>query len=366
MSSTALSFSVTKNPSPVTAQEREKILRDPGFGVYFTDHMVTIDWDVKNGWHNAQVVPYGPLSLDPAAAVLHYAQEIFEGLKAYRHDDGTISTFRPEANAERFAQSARRLALPELPVDVFIESLRQLVAVDSDWVPDSEGEKSLYLRPFMIATEPFLGVDSAKEVKYVLIASPAGPYFAGGVKPVDIWLSTNFTRAALGGTGEAKCGGNYAASLEPQQEAYEHGCKQVLFLDAESHTYIDELGGMNIMFVTDKQELITPVLTGSILHGVTRRSILELARHRGLKTEERRISIDDWRQGVADGTIREVFACGTAAVINPLAELRAPEFSIPAAPDTPGPVTMSLRKELTDIQFGRAEDPFGWVVVLKK
>lgn len=363
---TMLTFSVTRNPNPTSPAARAEILKDPGFGVHFTDHMVTIDWSADEGWHNAVVVPYGPLQLDPAAAVLHYAQEIFEGLKAYRHADGTISTFRPTENAHRFQRSAKRLALPELPDDLFVESLRQIIAVDADWVPDGEGEKSLYLRPFMIATEAFLGVDSTKEAKFVLIASPAGPYFAGGVKPVDIWLSTDYSRAALGGTGEAKCGGNYAASLEPQQEAYHHGCKQVLFLDAETHTYIDELGGMNIMFVFANGELVTPLLSGSILHGITRKSILELAKLRGLKPVERRVSIEEWRAGVADGTIREVFACGTAAVINPLAELRAPKFTIPAAPDTPGPVTLGLRQQLTDIQFGRAEDPFGWVVPLNK
>ncbi len=360
----AVTFSVTHNPNPASAEARAKILEDPGFGSYFTDHMVTVDWSAAEGWHDAKVVPYGPLQLDPAAAVLHYAQEIFEGLKAYRHADGTIGTFRPEENAKRLQSSARRLALPELPVEIFIESLKQIIAVDADWVPDGVGETSLYLRPFMIGTEAFLGVDAAKEVKYVLIASPAGPYFSGGVKPVDIWLSEDYSRAALGGTGEAKCGGNYAASLEPQQEAYANGCKQVLFLDAESHTYIDELGGMNIMFVFANGELVTPELSGSILHGITRKSILQLAESRGLTPVERRVSIDEWRDGVASGAIREVFACGTAAVINPLAELRSKTFTIPAAPDTAGEVTMGLRAALTDIQYGRAADPFGWVVPL--
>lgn len=358
----SVTFSVTTNPNPTSAEERAEILRDPGFGVHFTDHMVTIDWSVDEGWHDAQVIPYGPLQLDPAAAVLHYAQEIFEGLKAYRHADGTIGTFRPEENARRLQASARRLALPELPEDIFLESLRQLVALDNEWVPDGVGETSLYLRPFLIGTEAFLGVDSAKTVKYVLIASPAGPYFAGGIKPVDIWLSSDYTRAALGGTGEAKCGGNYAASLEPQQEAYANGCKQVLFLDAETHTYVDELGGMNIMFVFRNGELVTPLLSGSILRGITRKSILQLAQLRGLTPVERRVSIDEWREGVESGEIREVFACGTAAVITPLAELRSREFTIPAAPETGGPVTIGLREHLTDIQYGRAEDPFGWVV----
>lgn len=360
----AVEFEVTRNPHPTSAEARAEILKDPGFGVHFTDHMVTVDWSAAEGWHDAKVVPYGPLQIDPAAAVLHYAQEIFEGLKAYRHADGTIATFRPDENAKRFQLSARRLALPELPSEIFIESLKQIIAVDADWVPDGVGETSLYLRPFLIGTEAFLGVDSAKEVKYVLIASPAGPYFAGGVKPVDIWLSEDYSRAALGGTGEAKCGGNYAASLEPQQEAYEHGCKQVLFLDAETHTTVDELGGMNIMFVFANGELVTPTLSGSILRGITRKSILALAKSRGLTPVERSVTIAEWREGVVNGSIREVFACGTAAVITPLAELRAKSFTIPAAPDTAGPVTMGLRETLTNIQYGRADDTFGWVVPL--
>lgn len=359
-----VTFSVTRNPNPATSEARAKVLEDPGFGVHFTDHIVTIDWSIDRGWHDAAVLPYGPIALDPAAAVLHYAQEIFEGLKAYRHADGSIWTFRPYENARRFQRSAKRLALPELPEELFVESLRQLIAVDGDWVPDGKGETSLYLRPYMIATEPFLGVDAAKEVKFVLIASPAGPYFTGGVKPVDIWLSENYARTSLGGTGEAKCGGNYAASLEPEQEAFDHGCKQVLFLDTETHTHIDELGGMNIMFVFANGELVTPALTGSILHGVTRKSILELAADRGLRPVERNVGIEEWKKAAADGSLREVFACGTAAVINPLAELRARDFTIPAAPDTAGPVTMGLREALTDIQYGRAADPHNWLVKL--
>lgn len=356
----ALEFTVSPNPTPASDEVRAEILKDPGFGVKFSDHMVTIDWTVEDGWHDAQVLPYGPISLDPGASVLHYAQEIFEGLKAYRHADGSVWTFRPEENAHRFQRSARRLALPELPDELFLESLKQLLALDSDWVPDPQGEKSLYLRPLMISTESFLGVRSAQAVKFLLLASPAGPYFSGGVKPVDIWLSTKYARAGLGGTGEAKCGGNYAASLEPEEEAKAHGCKQVLFLDSETHTHIDELGGMNIMFVHSDGTLVTPKLTGSILHGITRKSILQLATDRGLKPVERTVTIDEWKQGAADGTITEVFACGTAAVINPLAALKAEGFTIPAAKDTAGPVTMGLRKALTDIQYGRAEDPYGW------
>ncbi|MGO2654498.1 MAG: branched-chain amino acid aminotransferase [Pseudoclavibacter sp.] len=361
----AMTFAKHLTTNPTDAAKRSEILKDPGFGVNFSDHMVTIDYSQDKGWHDAQVLPYGPLSVDPAASVFHYAQEIFEGLKGFRHDDGSVWTFRPDRNAHRFQRSAERLALPQLPVDTFVQSLKELVEVDADWVPDAEGEKSLYLRPFMIATEVFLGVHSAHEVKYVLIASPAGPYFKDGVKPVNIWLSTDFSRAALGGTGEAKCGGNYAASLEPQEEAYRNGCSQVLFLDAETHTNVDELGGMNIMFVTKDGRLVTPKLTGSILHGVTRESVLQLAEEEfGLKTEETSVSLDWWRDGVASGEITEIFACGTAAVINPLAELRSPDFTIAAPAETAGKITAGLRKALTDIQFGRVEDKRGWLTRL--
>lgn len=361
----ALTFTKTQNPHPTDPATREQILRDPGFGVHFSDHMVTIDYDVANGWHDAQVLPYGPLAIAPGASVLHYAQEIFEGLKGYRHADGTIWTFRPERNAARFQKSAERLALPQLPIELFVESLKQLGSADRDWVPDPEGEKSLYLRPFMFATEQFLGVRSAQEVKYVLIASPAGPYFADGVKPVDIWLSEDYARTSLGGTGEAKCGGNYAASLEPENEAHANGCAQVLFLDTETHSNVDELGGMNIMFITDDNVLVTPKLTGSILHGVTRESLLTIAAEDfGMKVEERAVSLDEWRERVADGTFTEIFACGTAAVINPLAALKGRTVNIPAARNTGGEVTTALRKALTDIQFGRAADTRGWLTQL--
>lgn len=360
-----LSYTTHRNPNPLDPAKRAAILADPGFGVHFSDHMVTIDYSIDEGWHDAQVLPYGPLQIEPGASVFHYAQEIFEGLKGYRHADGSVWTFRPEKNALRFQHSAERLALPQLPVGDFLESLKQLGSIDSDWVPDPAGEKSLYLRPFMIATEQFLGVRSAQQVKYVLIASPAGPYFAGGVKPVDIWLSEDFSRTSLGGTGEAKCGGNYAASLEPENEAHANGCSQVLFLDTETHTNVDELGGMNVMFVTDDKRLVTPKLTGSILHGVTRESLLQIAAEDfGLTVEERSVSLDEWKKRVADGTFTEIFACGTAAVINPLAKLKAREFEIPAPKNTAGEVTMGLRKALTDIQYGRAADTRGWTLKL--
>ncbi|SMH47073.1 branched chain amino acid aminotransferase apoenzyme [Rathayibacter oskolensis] len=357
-----LAFEVTPNPAPRSAEERAHILRAPGFGVHFTDHMVDLCWSRAGGWHRPRVQAYGPISLDPAASVLHYAQEIFEGMKAYRHADGSIWTFRPGANAARMQRSARRLALPELPSDLFVESLRQLIAVDGDWVP-SEPETSLYLRPFMFAKEAFLGVRAAEKVAYYVIASPAGAYFSGGVAPVSIWLSTSYARAGKGGTGAAKTGGNYASSLLPQQEAYEHGCAQVLFLDSQESRYIEELGGMNVVLVKKDGTLVTPE-SDSILEGITRDSVLQLAEDRGHRVERRRVSIDEWRDGVASGDVVEVFACGTAAVITPIAELKGDGFSVGHEGAPAGELTMSLREELTDIQYGRREDTHGWMTRL--
>jgi len=352
-----LQFAVTPNPSPKSDAERAEILANPGFGQFFTDHMAQIHWSERGGWHRASVEPYAKISLDPAAAVLHYAQEIFEGLKAYRHADGSIWIFRPDQNGLRLQRSARRLALPELPLDAFLASLDKLVQTDAAWVPDG-GETSLYLRPFMFASEAFLGVRAARKVYYFVIASPAGAYFKGGVKPVSIWLSTDYARAGHGGTGAAKAGGNYASSLLPQQQAYEQGCDQVLFLQDGN---IEELGGMNLVLVTKDGTLITPA-SDSILDGITRDSLLQLAQDRGHQVEQRPVAIDEWRDGVASGEIVEAFACGTAAVVNPIAELKASDFTITmpelAAQDS---VAMSLRKQLTDIQYGRAEDTHGWL-----
>ena len=358
-----IAFKITNSTAFQQQAEREAILDNPGFGKHFTDHMVSIDWTIEQGWHDAQVKPYGPLLLDPAASVLHYAQEIFEGLKAYRHPDGSIWTFRPQANAMRMQRSATRLALPELPTDMFVESIRQLVKIDVQWVP-SGSEMSLYLRPFMIANESFLGVRSAQKAAYYVIASPAGAYFAKGVAPVSIWVSTDFTRAASGGTGAAKCGGNYAASLLPQQEAYANGCPQVLFLDPLEGKYLEELGGMNVFLVMKDGTLVTPVLTGSILEGVTRASIIQLARDRGHKVEERRVTLDEWKQGMDTGEVAEAFACGTAAVVTPIAALKGRDFIAGDESAPAGQLTMSLRQQLTDIQHGRAPDPHGWMVKL--
>ncbi|MBC7725542.1 MAG: branched-chain amino acid aminotransferase [Burkholderiaceae bacterium] len=359
-----LSFDVTPSTAQRATAERDAILADPGFGKHFTDHMVSITWTIDGGWHDAEVLPYGPLSLDPAASVLHYAQEIFEGLKAYRHADGSIWSFRPEANSRRLRRSATRLALPHLAEEDFVESLRQLIAADGSWVP-SAPETSLYLRPFMIATESFLGVRAAQKVGYHVIASPAGAYFASGVTPVSIWLSTNYSRAGKGGTGAAKTGGNYASSLLPQQEAADHGCAQVLFLDSVEGVYLEELGGMNVVLVYKDGTLVTPE-SDSILEGITRDSILQLAEDRGHKVERRRVRLDEWVDGVASGDITEVFACGTAAVVTPIGRLIGEGIDVGSADATAGELTMSLREELTGMQYGRVPDRHGWMTRLDR
>jgi branched-chain amino acid aminotransferase len=361
----SLSFELRPNPRPRADVEREAILADPGFGLHFTDHMAVATWTAVDGWHDSAIVPYGPFTLDPATAVLHYAQEVFEGLKAYGHADGTVWSFRADQNADRMVRSAKRLALPVLRPEDFLASIDALVAADAAWVPPagrgSDREQSLYLRPFMFASEAFLGVRPAKRVTYCCIASPAGPYFASGLRPVKIWISTTYTRAAPGGTGAAKCGGNYAASLIAQQEAADQGCDQVMFADAAEHRWIEELGGMNVYAVTTDQELITPELTGSILEGVTRDSILTLAKEFGLTPVERRIGVDELLEGIGSGSVSEVFACGTAAVITPIGELRNDTGSYVIGGGETGETTAALRKNLLDIQYGRAADTHGWL-----
>ncbi len=348
------------NQAARTDAEREAILASPGFGNHFTDHMFLTEWTPEAGWHDARVVPYGPLQLDPATAVLHYAQEIFEGLKAYAWADGSIRVFRPEQNAARLQRSAHRLALPQLPEDWFLGSISALVEADRSWVPQG-GETSLYLRPFMFASEVFLGVRPSQHVTYCVIASPAGAYFPGGVEPVSIWLSSEYSRAGAGGTGAAKCGGNYAASLLPQQEATAHGCQQVAFLDSVEHRWVEELGGMNLYFVQSDGSIVTPELSGSILEGITRDSILQIARDLGHEVVERRVSIEEWREGTADGTITEVFACGTAAVVTPVGVLKWDGGEAVAGDGGAGKVTLDIRSALVDVQYGRAEDRHNWM-----
>lgn len=358
----ATTFAHVPHPAPTADAVRAGLVADPGFGKIFSDHMVTIDWTEGQGWHSATLGPRQPIALDPAASVLHYAQEIFEGLKAYRLADGTMALFRPEANARRFNASAQRLAMPELPEDLFIEAIRQLVAVDADWFPSVEGG-SLYLRPFMIATEAFLGVRPAKEYKFIVIASPAGNYFKSGAQAVSIWVS-DYTRAAPGGTGAAKCGGNYAASLVPTAEAFAKGHDQVLFLDAAEHKWIEELGGMNLFFVMADGRIVTPPLTGTILPGVTRDSLLQLAAEEGLKVAEEPYSLDQWQADAASGALLEAFACGTAAVVTSVGKVAGRDREFTIGSGGPGQLTQKLRSRLVSIQRGEAPDPHGWVMKL--
>jgi branched-chain amino acid aminotransferase len=354
---------IERSNRPCPAVERERMLADPGFGRVFTDHMITIDWSPAQGWHGAALVPYGPVSLDPAAQVLHYAQEIFEGVKAYRRADGSVATFRPRANAARFNRSALRMALPELPEDVFVRSIELLAWADKDWVPASPG-CSLYLRPFMFATARTLVADKPPTAaRYMVIASPAGPYFKGGITPVTVWLTERYTRAAPGGTGEAKCGGNYAAALAGQLEAVAAGCDQAVWLDAVERRWVEEMGGMNLFFVYgsgSRARLVTPPLTGTLLPGITRDSLLTLAPDLGIPVEEVRLSAEQWRADAEAGQITEAFACGTAAVITPVGRVKSAstEWTIG---DGPGPVTMKLRQALLGIQNGTAPDRYGWV-----
>ena len=357
---------ITLNPQAKDAATRDALVAEGGFGKYYTDHMVICQWDEKTGWAEPELVPYGPISLDPATAVFHYGQEIFEGMKAYRQPDGGIALFRPEANAKRFARSAARLALPEMPVELFMETVEALVKQDAGWVPSKVGE-SLYIRPFMIATEVGLGVRPSNKAKYILIATPAGAYFDPS-KPVSVWISTEYVRAAQGGTGEAKCGGNYAASLIAQKAAAAQGCDQVVWIDAIERKWIEEMGGMNLYFVKGKGKdatVVTPKLTGTLLPGITRDSILSVAKDLGYKTDEVMLSIDDWRDGVASGEITEIFACGTAAVIAPVGQAKSTMGTWITGDGKPGAITMEIRNHMLGIQHGTIADTHNWVTAIK-
>jgi branched-chain amino acid aminotransferase len=354
-------FRIDLSPSPVPAVQRAQLLENPGFGRIFTDHMVTATWEAGKGWHDARIGERKPFQLDPACAVLHYAQEIFEGLKAYRTEQGSVVLFRPGENARRFQNSAERLAMPAVPEEMFLEAIEQLVRVDRDWTPSGEG--SLYLRPFMFANEAFLGVRPANRYTFCVIAGPVGAYFKGGEKPIAVWVSDTFSRAAPGGTGAAKCGGNYAASLVAQAEASQRGCDQVVFLDAAEHRWVEELGGMNIFFVMEDGTLVTPPL-GTILPGITRASLITLARDAGMKVEEQPYSFDQWQKDAAQGRLREVFACGTAAVVAPIGSVRHHGGEFLIADGAVGPVTRKLRETLVGIQRGSHEDAYGWLRVI--
>ncbi|CCE08807.1 putative branched-chain amino acid aminotransferase protein (BCAT) [Bradyrhizobium sp. STM 3843] len=358
----SLNFEIQPTPNPTSAEERAAKLANPGFGRVFTDHMAVVRYNQAKGWHDARIVARANFPLDPATAVLHYAQEIFEGLKAYKRDDGGVNLFRPDANAKRFHNSAERMAMAPLPEPVFIDAVEQLVRIDRAWIPGGEG--SLYLRPFMIASEVFLGVKPSAEYIFAVIASPVGSYFKGGPAPVSIWASENYTRAAIGGTGAVKCGGNYAASLRAQAEAIEHGCDQVVFLDALERRYVEELGGMNVFFVFDDGSLATPPL-GTILPGITRDSIIALAKDAGTEVREEAYSIDQWRADAKSGRLKEAFACGTAAVISPIGKVRSTSGDFVINGGEAGPVAMGLRKKLVDIQYGRTADPHSWIREVK-
>lgn len=362
--SSRISFAITPHTAPVAADERTRRLQDPGFGRLFTDHMATIRYSEAKGWHDARIEPRADLQLNPSTLVLHYAQEIFEGLKAYRLPDGSATLFRPDANARRFRNSARRLAMAELPEELFIEAVEQLVRIDQDWIPSAEGA-SLYLRPFMISTEVALGTKPSTDYLFCVIASPVGAYFKSGAGAVKIWVSDNYTRAAPGGTGDAKCGGNYAASLLAQAEGQKEGCEQVVFLDAVERRWVEELGGMNVFFVFADGSIQTPPLTGTILPGITRDSLINLARGLGITVREEPYSIDQWQADAKSGRLTEAFACGTAAVVTPIGEVKGRKHGFTMGQGQAGPVTERLKAALIDIQRGRAADPHNWLRKLK-
>ena len=349
-------YVVRGHPHKKSEEEYARQMERLGFGVDFSDYMAHSTWTAETGWAEKSIEPYGPLLLDPGTAVLHYGQEIFEGLKAYRHDDGSIWTFRPLYNAARLNHSARRLAIPELPLRDFMESIVGLVRADQRWVPEAEGA-SLYLRPFTFASESFLGVRAASRYEYLVMASPSGPYFAHGFQPIEVWVEKDYHRAGPGGMGDAKTGGNYASSLLPKVTAHDQGFDEVMFLDARTDTYIDELGGMNVFVVMSDGSVKTPKLTGNILPGCTRSSIIQLLESEGVRVSEEEIAIADVVAGIASGAVAEMFACGTAAVVTAIGRLASADFDV-CVPV--GGVTKRIYDTLTGIQLGRIEDKFSW------
>ena len=362
-------FEVHPNPNPMPAEARAKLMEKLSFGKVFSDHMAIIPYREGSGWGAGEIKAYGPLTLSPAANVLHYGQAIFEGFKAYRQPDGGIKSFRPKANARRFNESAQRLAMPEVPIELFVEAADRLVRQDHAWVPGSlDAERlhdhSYYFRPFMIGLGDYLGVKSAEEYLFMIIGGPAGSYFQGGIKPVTIWVEEEFVRASPGGTGRAKCAGNYAASLLPGNLAKQRGCDQALYLDAVHKQYLEELGGMNVFLVLQEGSrtvIATPEKSGSILEGVTRDSLITVARELGYDVNERRISIDEVEQAHRTGALKEAFACGTAAVISPIGTLLSRRGTWVINENKVGPVASQLRAALLDIQYGMAPDTHGWM-----
>ena len=351
------------NPRPRTPEEcREIFAKNREWGATFTDHMITAFYTPTEGWHDLKVCPLGTLELHPATAALHYGQAIFEGLKAYAQPDGSIAAFRPEMNAKRFAASAKRLAMAPLPEELFLASLSALVEADRAWVPPGYGE-SLYLRPLMFSNDARLMTRPSDTYRFVLMASPVADYFPNGVKPVSVWISSEYVRAVRGGVGEAKCAGNYAASFLAQREAVANGCDQVVWLDAIDRQTVEEMGGMNVYFVYrtgGKPTIITPKASGSLLKGITRDTLLTLAADLGYVAEERRITFDEWKSGCESGEISEAFACGTAAVITPIGQVKSERGTFTVSDGGTGEVSARLRRTLLDIQHGRSPDPHGW------
>lgn len=329
------------------------------FGKQFTDRMFLMEYDAGRGWHSARIAPYAPFVLDPAALVFHYAQEIFEGLKAFRRPDGTIALFRPRDNFERFNLSARRMCMPEVDVDFMLRALKELIRLEGDWVPRAEGT-SLYIRPTMIATEPVLGVKPSEKYLCYIILSPVGAYYKGGLSPVKIWISDQYVRVPPGGTGEAKTGGNYAASLFASTEAARQGYDQVLWLDAVHRKYVEEVGSMNICFFYDGRVVTSP-LKGTILDGITRRSVLALVREMGIEVEERALAVEEILEGVESGRLKEAFGTGTAAVVSPVGQFTFHDRTVTLGGGRPGELTLKLYETLTGIQYGRLADRNGWV-----
>lgn len=346
----------TTNPRPRPNQD---VL---SFGKYFSDHMFLLDYDEGVGWHDPRIIPYGPFTLDPSCMVFHYAQEIFEGLKAYRDPQGAVRLFRPIENVWRMNRSAARMGMPQVPEDIALAGIRELVTLDADWVP-SKPDTSLYIRPFIFATEPSLGVHASKSYYYCIITSPVGSYYPNGIDPIKILIEEEDVRAVHGGTGMVKCGGNYAASIRATSRAENEGYTQVLWLDGVTRKYIEEVGSMNIMFKI-AGEVVTPALTGSVLPGITRKSCIELMEAWGINVTERPITIDELLAAAADGTLEEVWGTGTAAVVSPVGEITYGGKSYVVNGGGIGPLTQRLYDELTGIQWGKTDDPFGWSIVV--
>lgn len=353
-------FQITKTLNPKQKPNPDTL----EFGTVFTDHMFIMNYTEGKGWHDGRIVPYAPITMEPAAAVLHYAQEMFEGLKAYRTKENKLLLFRPDMNAKRTTRTNERICIPALDEELFVEAIKAVVSVDADWVPAKEGT-SLYIRPFIIATEPFLGVRAAKEYLFLVILSPVGAYYKGGLTPTKIFVEDEYVRAALGGTGYSKIGGNYCASLRSQEKAHELGYAQVLWLDGVERKYVEEIGTSNAFFVIDG-EVITAPLEGTILPGITRDSVIHLLKDWGVKVSERRITIDDIFKAYDEGKLSEVFASGTAAVISPVGELGWTDRKIVINNNEIGPLSRKLYDTLSGIQLGKVEDKFGWTVAVQK